>query len=93
MKLFGYEWLKLWQRRLFMVLAVLLLAGNLLTLYILEKNTSAFFYVYENRELYQAFRSQNMKVQPERPTGTVRRCCSWKAPGGQSRCLLLFPVR
>ena len=62
MKLFGYEWLKLWQRRLFMVLAVLLLAGNLLTLYILEKNTSAFFYVYENRELYQAFQAGDASV-------------------------------
>lgn len=62
MKLFGYEWLKLWQRRLFVILAGLLLAANLLTLYILEKNTSAFFYVCENRDMYQAFQSGDTSV-------------------------------
>ena len=64
MKLFGYEWLKLWQQRLFMILAFLLLSGNLLTLYLFEKNTSAFFYVYENRELYQAFLAGDSSVDP-----------------------------
>lgn len=62
MKLFGYEWLKLWQRRLFVILAALLLAGNLLTLYILEKNSSAFFYVCEHRDLYQAFQAGDTSV-------------------------------
>ena len=71
--------IKLWQRRLFMVLAVLLLAGNLLTLYILEKNTSAFFYVYENRELYQPFRRETLLLTL---TAGIRKSWTRRTPTG-----------
>lgn len=55
MRLAAYELVKLWQKRLLLVLALLLLAANLLTLYLYEKQTPAFFYVHQQREDYQRF--------------------------------------
>lgn len=55
MRLAAYELVKLWQKRLFLVLSLLLLAANLLTLYLYEKHTPAFFYVHQQREDYQRF--------------------------------------
>ena len=55
MRLAAYELVKLWQKRLFLVLSLLLLAANLLTLYLYEKQTPAFFYVHQQREDYQRF--------------------------------------
>lgn len=55
MRLAAYELVKLRQKRLFLALSLLLLAANLLTLYLYEKQTPAFFYVHQQRENYQRF--------------------------------------
>ena len=54
-KLAAYEFVKLWQKRMFLALSLLLLAASLLTLYLYEKQTPAFFYVHQQRESYQRF--------------------------------------
>lgn len=55
MRLTAYELVKLRQKRMFLALSLLLLAANLLTLYLYEKQTPAFFYVHQQRESYQQF--------------------------------------
>ncbi len=55
MSVFRYEWVKLVKKKLFLLIAVLLFAGNLLTLYTYEKHTPAYHYIYEQKERYQAY--------------------------------------
>ncbi|MDE6419917.1 MAG: hypothetical protein K2K87_05235, partial [Lachnospiraceae bacterium] len=55
MGVFKYEWVKLGRKKLFLLISFVLFAGNLLTLYTYEKNTTAFFYVYEQKERYQDY--------------------------------------
>lgn len=55
MGVFKYEWIKLGRKKLFLLISLVLFAGNLLTLYTYEKNTTAFFYAYEQKESYQDY--------------------------------------
>ena len=50
-----YELVKLGKKKLFLLLAFLLAAVNLLTLYTYEKNTGRFFYACRQRENYEAY--------------------------------------
>lgn len=55
MKLIGYEWLKLLKQSKIWFLTALLLVGNLFMLYAGQKNTPAYFFIFEQKESYQAF--------------------------------------
>lgn len=50
-----YEFIKLWKKSTFCILAVLLLVGNLFAIYMSERMTTAFSLVYEHRDNYEAF--------------------------------------
>lgn len=50
-----YEVIKLAKKKMFLVLTALLLVANLFTVYIREKETPEFAYVFEQRAQYQAF--------------------------------------
>lgn len=84
MKLAAYELAKLWQRRLFLALSLLLLAANLLTLYLYEKQTPAFFYIHQQQENYQRFLQGDEAVDS---TGFYR-----QEQDGQERYLQTYSV-
>lgn len=50
-----YELIKLGKKGTFLVLSLLLLAGNVLAIYLSERMTAAFDLVFEQRESYEAF--------------------------------------
>ncbi len=52
-----FELIKISKKRIFIILSIVLVFGNLLTLYMYEKNQSAFYYVYEQKSQYQSFLS------------------------------------
>lgn len=56
-KLFAYEWYKLGKRRLFLLLAGVLLAANIVAIYAQEQYTSAWFYIWEQRESFLRFQA------------------------------------
>lgn len=55
MEILKYECVKLRKKKLFWALSLVLLAANLLTIFMYEKNTPAYFYVYAHRASYQQF--------------------------------------
>lgn len=55
MKLIGYEWKKLLMQRRIWFLTLLLLLGNILVLYANQKDTPAYFFVYQQKANYSAF--------------------------------------
>ncbi len=50
-----YELIKICKKRMFIVLSILLLIGNLLTLHTYERTKSTFFYAYEQKNQYQSY--------------------------------------
>lgn len=50
-----YEWVKLFHKRLFLVLSVLLVAGNLITFYTYEQHEPRFFYACQQKAQYARF--------------------------------------
>lgn len=55
MRCLKYEFIKLGKKGTFLVLSLLLLAGNVLAIYLSERMTAAFDLVFEQRESYEAF--------------------------------------
>lgn len=55
MRCLKYEFIKLGKKGIFLVLSLLLLAGNLLAIYLSERMTVEFDLVFEQRENYEAF--------------------------------------
>ncbi|MGN0142277.1 MAG: ABC transporter permease subunit [Roseburia sp.] len=55
MEILKYEFIKLGKKKLFLVISFLMLVGNLLVLYTSQKHTKQFFYVHEQKEVYEAF--------------------------------------
>ncbi|MCM1538930.1 MAG: hypothetical protein NC254_11100 [bacterium] len=65
MSVFRYEWSKLCRKKLFLLITLLLFAGNLLNVYAYEKNTTVFFYVYEQKESYQEYLAGNQEADTD----------------------------
>lgn len=63
MKLFFYELVKVGKKRIFLLAALALLAGNLITLYSVEKHELRFYYVHVQREAYEAVLSGGMEPE------------------------------
>lgn len=59
MRCLKYEFRKIGKKRTFLALTVLLLAANLLAVFMTERNTSSFTLVFEQRENYEAFLAGN----------------------------------
>lgn len=55
MKLIGYEWLKLLKQSGIWFFTAILLVGNLFMLYAGQKNTPAYFFIFEQKDNYLAF--------------------------------------
>lgn len=65
MGVFRYEWVKLVKKKLFLLITLLLFAGNLLTLYTYQKHTPAYHYGYEQKEQYRAYLAGNEAADPD----------------------------
>lgn len=50
-----YEWKKLFQKKQLFIFAFILLFANMVTIYVMQKNTAEYHYVYEQKEVYQRF--------------------------------------
>lgn len=50
-----YEWKKLFQKKQLFIFAVILLLANMVTIYVMQKNTAEYHYIYEKKEVYQRF--------------------------------------
>ena len=59
MRCLKYEFRKIGKKRTFLALTVLLLAANLLAVFMTERNTSSLTLVFEQRENYEAFLAGN----------------------------------
>lgn len=55
MRMVTYELVKLWKKKLVVLMSLLLLAGNLFLIYAYEKNTEEYFYIHRQGENYRAF--------------------------------------
>ncbi|MBQ7360512.1 MAG: hypothetical protein IJW63_10495 [Lachnospiraceae bacterium] len=55
MRIFKSELLKLGYNKLFIVISLALLLGNLLTVLVMEKKSSTYFYVYEQKESFESY--------------------------------------
>ncbi|MBD5468372.1 MAG: hypothetical protein HDR21_09510 [Lachnospiraceae bacterium] len=55
MRMVTYELVKLWKKKLAVLMSLLLLAGNLFLIYAYEKNTEEYFYIHRQGEIYRAF--------------------------------------
>ena len=58
----GNEWLKCCKKKLLFILAIILIVGNLFTIYLYTRNHYVYFYVYEQKEQYQEFVNGNTEV-------------------------------
>ncbi len=63
MKLFKYEAYKLLYSRLYIIISVILLAGNIVWLWNYEKKSDEYFYYYENRELYREYQRGGLPAE------------------------------
>lgn len=59
-KIIKYEFQKLIRNRTYIIIAMLLIVTNLFSIYIHEKDESAFLYVYEEKEQYQNYLQGNI---------------------------------
>lgn len=59
-----YEFIKLTKKK-FLILTALLLTANLLVLYIYEKHTAVYFYIYEQKENYAAYLQGNAEADTD----------------------------
>lgn len=62
MRILAYEWVKLEKQKMFWVLSLLLLVANLITLYTCEKQTSRYFYVYEQKASFLAYQQGDQEA-------------------------------
>lgn len=52
-----FEFFKILKQKMFFLFAFLLIVGNLLTIHMYEQNRSAYYYIYEHKDLYERFQN------------------------------------
>lgn len=57
-----YEFMKLYKNRIFLFFGLILIVSNLIFLYLHEKDTTDFQYIYKQKSEYEAFRNGNEDV-------------------------------
>lgn len=60
-----FEFLKILKQRMFFLLAFFLIIGNLLTIHMYQKNKSAYYHIYQNKELYERFQNGDTSADVE----------------------------